>query len=225
MKILSGRTYPNGFSKSRLYEVYLSYRDFGCAPEAYAFDIEYTKLEEKEGRETCHWFRDSDGRLIVGGLRLARESIRLEIVPNGFREISKVARVFISYAKEDSDAATRVYTRLRELGIDVWFDMESLLPGEHWKAKIAEAIRSSDFVIALLSTRSVGKRGYVQREIRHALEVVDEMPDSKVFLIPARLDDCRPGHHALYELQWIDLFPTWDVGWQKIERVLQHRVA
>lgn len=222
MEVFVGKTYPNGFLKSRLYEVYLSYRDFGCAPQEYEFDIEFTKLEEQEGRDVCHWYRDSDGRLIVSGLRLTR-GVRLEITPNGFKELQQIVHVFISYAREDSDVAARLYMALRDAGFDVWFDLESLRPGERWKRIIAEAIKKSNAVIALLSTRSVGKRGYVQKEIRHALEVVDQMPDSEIFLIPARLDDCQPGHEALYELQWIDLFPVWDDGLRKIESVLRDK--
>ena len=168
--------------------------------------------------------RDSDGRLVVAGLQLAR-GLRLEITPNGFRELQRIVQVFISYAREDSDAAAKLYLALRELGFDVWFDQESLRPGERWKVRIAQAIRRSDAVIALLSTNSVGKRGYVQKEIRHALEVVDQMPDSVIFLIPARLDDCRPSHEAMYELQWIDLFPVWEVGLKKIEGALREKSA
>lgn len=220
MEEFSGRTYPNGFSKSRLYEVYLSYRDFGCSPEEYGFEIEFTKIEEREGRENCCWARDSDGRLIVVGIQLGRR-LRLEITPNGFRELPSVMQVFISYAREDSDAASRLYLELRERGFDAWFDLEKLRPGVRWKKRIARAIRESDAVVALLSTRSVSKRGYVQKEIRFALEVVDELPDSEVFLIPARLDECRPGHDDLYELQWIDLFPDWETGLTRIEDALR----
>src|SRR5262249_26354682 len=118
-----------------------------------------------------------------------------------------------------------LYLALKELGFDVWFDLESLRPGERWKARIAQAIRGSDAVIALLSTRSVGKRGYVQKEIRYALEVVEQLPDSEIFLIPARLDECSPGHEALYELHWIDLYPVWEVGFKKIENVLREKSA
>lgn len=67
-------------------------------------------------------------------------------------------------------------------------------------------------MVVLLSCRQVEKRGYVQREIRKALEILDEVPDNQVFLIPARLDDCRPQHDRLSDLQWVDLFPAWDKG-------------
>jgi TIR domain len=221
MKVLSGRTYPNGFLKSRLYEVYLSYRDFQCNPEDYCFDLEFTKLEEQQGRDTCHWYRDSDGCLIVADLRLARDDVRLEITPNGFRQRARIVRVFISYAREDGDAAAKLYSELRGFGFEVWFDSESLQPGARWRVRIEEAIKASDFIIALLSSRSVKKRGYVQKEIRYALEAIDEMPESDIFLIPARLDDCKPSHRALYDLQWIDLFPSWESGLRKIERVLR----
>jgi hypothetical protein len=221
MKVFSGKIFPNGHSKSWLYEVYLCYRDFNCSPKEYQFDLEYTRHEQNAGKRNCHWFRDSDGRLIVAGLQLARGDVRIEITPSGFRNIVKLVRVFISYAREDSDAASRLYSELRDLSFDVWFDLENLEPGTRWRIRIQEAIRASDFVIALMSTRSTGKRGFVQKEIRLALEVLEDMPDSAIFLIPARLDECMPGHHALRELHWIDLFPNWEAGLKKIEATLR----
>ena len=125
-------------------------------------------------------------------------------------------RVFISYAREDYDYAMKVYMNLLEEDLDVWLDKESLQPGQRWKQAIEKAIEESDCFIALLSSKAMSRRGYVHKELGQALDILEEMPQSSVYLIPARLDECEPGHSILREIQWVDLFPDWDKGMRKI---------
>jgi hypothetical protein len=125
--------------------------------------------------------------------------------------------VFISYAREDRLQAGRLYRDLCEAGIQAWLDEHTLRPGQRWKSVVSDAIRSCRYFLAVLSSSSVSKRGFVQREITQALEMLDEFPESAVYLILARLDSCRPSHAKLLELHWVDLFPDWQQG---IERII-----
>jgi hypothetical protein len=84
--------------------------------------------------------------------------------------------IFISYAKEDCQFARKLYEDLKSRGFDVWFDKESLLPGENWEIEIPKAVRKSKFFIPLFTNTSVSKRGYVQKEFRIALDVALEIP-------------------------------------------------
>ena len=128
--------------------------------------------------------------------------------------------VFISYAREDHETAKKLFHDLRDYGFDPWLDTEKLLPGQRWKPAIRRAIRQSTYFIALLSESSVGKKGFVQRELRQALEVLEELPDHEIFLIPARIEDCEPTFEQLIELNWVDLFPDYNQGLPKILNVL-----
>jgi len=47
----------------------------------------------------------------------------------------------------------------------------------------------ADVVIVCLSNRSE-KRGYVQKEIRRALDVADEQAEGAIYLIPVKLTEC-----------------------------------
>ena len=67
-------------------------------------------------------------------------------------------KLFLSYAHEDIGMAKKVYYTLKRYGLDVWFDNESLLPGDKWKEKIEDAIENSTFFLALLSSHSMTKR-------------------------------------------------------------------
>lgn len=130
-------------------------------------------------------------------------------------------KAFISYAREDYPDALQLYRDLKQKGVDPWLDKESILPGVRWKEAVNSAIRDSRYFIALLSSNSVSKKGFVQKEMHDAIKVLDEYPDSDIFIIPARLDECFPSHTKLHELQWVDLFPSWEEGLLKILNAMQ----
>jgi len=124
----------------------------------------------------------------------------------------RLPRVFISYAREDSRAARRLYKELEEAGIEPWLDQENLLPGQNWQQSIRQAIKNSKYFIALISKASVGKRGFVQKELKEALDVLDQYPDSDTFIVPIRLEECTPEYQKLKELHWLDFYPDWKQG-------------
>src|ERR1039458_3469215 len=101
-------------------------------------------------------------------------------------------RVFLSYASEDRAAVLDLYTRLKSWrGIARWLDVAELLAGQDWQLEIARALGESDVVILCLSQRSVVKEGYVQREMRHAIDLANEKPEGTIFVVPVRLDQCE----------------------------------
>lgn len=125
--------------------------------------------------------------------------------------------IFISYAREDAESANRLYQDLSSIpGVTPWLDSKKLLPGVRWKMEIMEALNTCDLFIILLSSNSVSKYGFIQKEINEALEKLKTIPPDKIFVIPARLDDCHPKHLELNELQWVDLFPDWEIGYSLI---------
>src|SRR6266545_1889214 len=130
-------------------------------------------------------------------------------------------RVFISYAREDRKAASKVYRDLVKRNVQPWMDLENLLPGQDWQEEIRKAITGSDFFLALLSHHSVSKRGYIQKELRHALDVLDEFPEGHVYLIPARLNECTPAYRRMEKIHWVDLFPFYARGIRRILDVLK----
>lgn len=126
-------------------------------------------------------------------------------------------QIFISYAKEDYEKALRLYNDLcKQEGLNPWIDEKSILPGEKWKVAISNAIRQSRFFIALLSSNSVDKVGYGQKELKEGLEILDKYPESKIFIIPIRLDNCEVSDSRLNEIQYVDFFPNWSKGLAKI---------
>lgn len=129
-------------------------------------------------------------------------------------------RVFLSYAREDAEVARRLRDDLETAGIKVWFDQDALMPGQRWRREITLAIRSADYFLILLSRHSVNKRGVVQSEVREALDVMRELPDGAVFVLPARIDNVVPSHDLLRDLHWVDLFSNWEEGVRRLRLAL-----
>jgi hypothetical protein len=127
-------------------------------------------------------------------------------------------KVFLCHGSEDKPAVRKLYHQLLAFGVEPWLDEESLLPGQDWKYEITKAVRESNIVIVCLSRTSVGKSGFVQKEIKYALDVADEKPEGSIFLIPARLEEC-PLPDRLSGRQWVDLFQ--ENGFERLLKSLQ----
>ena len=113
-----------------------------------------------------------------------------------------------------------LYDKLTKDRIDAWLDEEILLPGQDWKLEIPKAIRLSDVVLVLLSNHSITREGYVQKEIKYALDIADEKPEGTIFIIPVRLENCEVPL-SLTKWQWVDFFRN--DGYEKLVRSFEER--
>jgi hypothetical protein len=223
MRVNSAPRFPNGERKSRLYEVFLSYRDFDCTASEYLEQIAFTHKEEDAGNHICAWYQDG-GVCFVHGLQFRNPRMRVIITESGFRVEEKPmnpTKVFVCYAREDIAHARRLASDLRAVGVEVWFDKDTLRPGERWETAIRRAIKASDFFVAVLSTHSLKKRGFVQTELRTALDILLQVPEEEIYLIPARIEPCEPSHPALTQLNYLDLFPDWEAGINRLVAVVK----
>src|SRR4029450_12777917 len=102
-----------------------------------------------------------------------------------------MARIFLCHATEDKAQVREVYHRLRAIdGFEPWLDEEDLVPGQDWDYEIKRALKTSDFILIFLSRSSLAKRGYVQREMKLALDALQELPEATIHTIPLRIDAC-----------------------------------
>lgn len=130
-------------------------------------------------------------------------------------------RIFIAYAREDYEAALRLHTDLRQAGFEAWIDRRDLPPGVKWRPAIKKAIKGARYVLVLLSSTATTKKGFIHKEIREALGIVEELPESARFLIPVRLEPCESDHTLLAEINWLDLFPDYQEGLRQLVETLQ----
>jgi len=113
-------------------------------------------------------------------------------------------RIFLCHASQDKARVRWLYHKLHDAGLNPWLDEEDLLPGQDWEMEIRKAIESTEYFLVCLSKLAVDKRGFFQKEIKIALDVLDEIPDGKVFLIPILLDECDIPYR-LRGKQWVEL--------------------
>jgi hypothetical protein len=113
-----------------------------------------------------------------------------------------------------------LYRRLKGEGFSPWLDEVELLPGQDWRDEIPKAVYRSDVVIVCLSRGSVNKEGYVQREIRVAIDAADEKPEGTIFVVPLKLEECEVPSR-LSRWQWASLFE--EGGYQRLVRALATR--
>lgn len=137
------------------------------------------------------------------------------------KNVEGMMKPFLCYAREDESIALKLFSDLKNNGIRVWMNKSEILPGENWKQKITKAIKESTHFLALISDNSINKKGYVQKKLKLALEVLNEMPDSEIYIIPIRITDCIPNDEKLNDIQWVDLFVSYKKGLEKILKSLK----
>jgi hypothetical protein len=95
---------------------------------------------------------------------------------------------FISYSHNDEAFARRLWTRLRQERIRVWFAPEEMQGGKKLFDQIERAIHMHDKLLLVLSETSI-KSNWVQTEIKKARE--QEIKEGQRKLFPIRLMDMR----------------------------------
>ncbi len=136
--------------------------------------------------------------------------------------------IFLAHANEDKEAVLKLYNRLKKAGYKPWLDKKDLIAGQNWRSVIPEVIAKSQLFIACLSSRSISKQGYVQREFRMALTNAANKPPGSIYIIPIRLDECeipnlRQEEYGLNlrDIHWLDY---WEVdGFEQLERAISHQ--
>jgi TolB-like protein len=103
--------------------------------------------------------------------------------------VSGGGAVFLSYAREDAEAARRIADALRGFGIEVWFDQNELLGGDSWDQKIKRQIRECTLFMPLISAKTQARpEGYFRREWKLAAERTHDMAHGHAFVVPVSID-------------------------------------
>ena len=122
--------------------------------------------------------------------------------------------VFISYVKEDGEDVDSLCDVLQASQIPYWRDRTSLGPGDEWKVKIRDAIRSGSLVfLACFSDNSRGRaKTHMNEELNLAIEEFRKMAPGQTWIIPIRFDDGQipewelGPNKMLGDLNYVDLF-------------------
>lgn len=104
----------------------------------------------------------------------------------GVQQAIQFYSCFISYSTRDEEFARRLYSRMRDEKLRVWFAPEDAQGGKKLYEQIERAIQLHDRLLIVLSERSL-KSKWVMTEIRRARKV--ELKENRRKLFPIRLVD------------------------------------
>lgn len=137
-----------------------------------------------------------------------------------------MTKVFISYKRKDIKTIKVLVGTLKERGLDIWWDQESIKPGTIWKNEIRKGIEEGAFFLACFSKSYDDASSEMNEELFLAIERLRKFPQNTSFLIPVKLDNCSIPHFDLFasktlsDLQFVDLYKDWDEGIDKLLSVL-----
>lgn len=143
--------------------------------------------------------------------------------PRGGKRLRSRLMVFLCHSSDDKEIVRSIDVQLKSEGFLTWLDENSLIAGQNWKLAIPRAVRNADVIIVCLSRRSVSKEGYVQREIKLALDIEQEKPDEAIFIIPMQIEECLIPDR-LSHLHTIAFYRDPDKGFQQLITSLQERL-
>ncbi len=101
---------------------------------------------------------------------------------------SDLPLIFISYASPDRTRVAPYLEDLENCGFNVWVDYKRLVAGQDWDFEIRKTLDAATLVVVFFSNNSEDRRGYVQREIKLALDKAEEKLAGDIYIIPVLLD-------------------------------------
>lgn len=138
-----------------------------------------------------------------------------------------MARIFISYVKDNLVEVQKLAEILKIYDIDVWLDRDKIKPGYQWKDVIRAGISEGDFFIACFSSEYHSRlKTYMNEELTLAIEELRLRPTNRAWFIPVLLSNCDVpdrdigGGKTLRSIQWVNLYENWSDGIQSILSVI-----
>lgn len=130
--------------------------------------------------------------------------------------------IFFSYASPDLDRVIPFYDYLHSEGYKPWIDIKQLLPGQNWEFEIERAIDLASLIIIFVSNKSINRTGYVQKELRVALDKLQQRPLDQIYVIPIILDKNVSIPKQLRDIHY--LYADLPDCFQKLKNAIDHQL-
>ena len=137
-----------------------------------------------------------------------KDATEREMKGDQIRSISerKQYDVFLSHASKDkSDYVEDLYLTLRKLGINIFYDSDTISWGDNWKKIILDGTAVSEFAIIVISDNFFG-REWTERELNEFLKRQNESGQKVVLPLLHNItrDQLKTHYPELEEIQVID---------------------
>ncbi len=131
----------------------------------------------------------------------------------------KAPTVFLCHASEDKSFVDRLAEELDRYALYAWYDKREIFVGDSIVEKIDSGLENSDFLIAVLSPRSV-KKPWVAREMNSSL--MRQLADRSIIVLPILIEECRiPALFA--DIKYADFTKTFELGFQELFHSIRKR--
>ena len=111
--------------------------------------------------------------------------------------------VFISFSRDHSQTAEKIAVKLRTLGLQVFYDRDSLEAGKGFDEAIRKALDTCDLFIFLISPGSTAKGAYALTELRH---IQERWPCGEGRVLPVMVADTSDDKIPAYILEGLTIF-------------------
>ena len=131
-------------------------------------------------------------------------SSRLNVVKDSLESMRNYGGVFISYASEDSATAALIFSKLKEKGINVWFDSYKLFGGNSYDDRIATAISQCKVFLPILSKQvknDIHSQNTDRYYIREWELAGQRLKDEQISMVPIMMEgySTHSDYHRLFE--------------------------
>lgn len=123
-----------------------------------------------------------------------------------------MSKLFISYSHENDAFVNKLFARLLEKRVAVWYDRVRIKVGESLLEKIQGAIQESDFLAVVLSEASV-RSAWCNEELKAGL--LRQLEERRVVVLPLLMEDCDIPLF-LREKKYADFRKNFDGGFQEL---------
>ena len=140
---------------------------------------------------------------------LARNGAQDEAISAQIDIIPRSTMFFISYCRApDFPAATKLVASLKSLGIadnEIWFDKSAIEPGQEFRERILDGIRSCRYFVPLLSNAADQlDEKFFRREWHEAIDRSKSI-QGRTFVVPIIVDQAYdPESYARVPREWKD---------------------
>ena len=120
--------------------------------------------------------------------------------------------VFLCHTSEDKPFVDRLAGELDQRALFAWYDKREIFVGDSIVEKVNDGLKSSDFLIAVLSPRSVDKP-WVVREMSSSM--MRQLGDKGIRVLPLLIEDCEIPP-LLADLKYADFRTSFNEGLEEL---------
>lgn len=129
--------------------------------------------------------------------------------------------LFLCHASEDKPFVDRLAHELDQRALFAWYDKREILVGDSIVEKINDGLKSSDYLIAVLSPRSVAKP-WVVREMSSSL--MRQLGDKGIHILPLVVESCDIPP-LFVDLKYADFRTSFDDGVRELVAAIKSTKA